>query len=150
MSSPCHHHAIVINIISITMAWWYWHVVDDDEMILRYYAYHHNRVVSKLLHIFAWHVLRGASRQWSILKSSCIVNHQLNMLFFNRSSRGASRPILGVFWVVARRLVTRSQNICFIKWTKHARGISVARRLATIDLKKACSIDDSRCKNFSK
>ena len=33
------------------------------------------------------------------------------------SSRGASRR--------------RSQNICFIKWTKHARESSVARRLAT-------------------
>ena len=104
MSSPCHHHAIVINVISITMAWWYWHVVDDDEMILRYYAYHHNRVVSKLAHIFAWHVLRGASRQWSILKSSCIL-------------------------VVARRLAT----VVYFKTFLHSKCEKrVARRLATV------------------
>ena len=62
-----------------------------------YYAYRDIRVASRIVHIFMYDVSRGASEQWSILKSSCIVNHQLNMLFLNRSSRGASRPILGVF-----------------------------------------------------
>ena len=58
-----------------------------------YYAYHHIRVDSKLVHIFMYNVSRGASRQWSILKSSCIVNHQLNNAFFKS--------------IVARRLATR-------------------------------------------
>ena len=37
---------------------------------------------SQQVHIFAFNVSRGVSEQWYILKSSCIVNNQLNMLFF--------------------------------------------------------------------
>ena len=61
------------------------------EIKITYYAYPNNRVDSKLVKIFACNVLRGASRQWSILKSSCIVNHQLNMLFFFRLCYEAPR-----------------------------------------------------------
>ena len=46
------------------------HFKEWTLIIHGYCAYHHIRVVSKLVHIFACNVLRGASQQWSILNSS--------------------------------------------------------------------------------
>ena len=60
---------------------------------------------------------RSVSEQCAPQRLTFFMNNQFNMLFLNRSSRGASRPILesprgasrpilGALWVVARRLAT--------------------------------------------